>query len=277
MDTHRAKAVFTELTSLPYQPPGRDEHHALTDQLELVAVAVGLKPAFLGGQSDPTDVLCRQIADVAPRLELHTLWGAGLTDMAVIKSVDWPGVDSAYVEFMLESDMPRLQSQQLSLWVYADASHEAIIRSCEWGERLSSDALGYPTCCTRHFMSRLAYKLELKLAAFRKEYGAQSTGDLVHLNRMGVGPSLRVKQTIEEINNELSALLRRSLKAFPYIHFTACPNCIDTPGSPAAQINTQMKQLAELLDPRFAQRFLDHVAWYEGRWAEAERLLEGKG
>ena len=50
----------------------------MTDPLEIAALAEGIKPAFLGGQSPCPEDLLRDVAVVAERQGMHVRWSRGL-------------------------------------------------------------------------------------------------------------------------------------------------------------------------------------------------------
>jgi hypothetical protein len=49
MVSERGRKVFASLEQVDFNRYDRDPHHNLTDPLEIVALAEGMKPTYLGG------------------------------------------------------------------------------------------------------------------------------------------------------------------------------------------------------------------------------------
>jgi hypothetical protein len=271
MDIERARGLFADLSRIAFERPGRDDpHHNLTDPLELAAIAAGIKPTFLGGQSGHVSPLLEEIASAASAHGLHARRSVGLSEAAEFSALGASKIDAGYLAHFLDWTLKNCKKDDEALWVYSDRSLEPAIVACERGERSASEVLGYPPCCLDWFIGLTARRLELKLQAYAREYGARSSAELIELERQDVGPSLRVRRMIDEVGDQITENLGNSLVAFPFIHFTACPTCVVTPESPAAKIHEKMRELALALDTAFAKRFEEYAAWYK------ENCMEGQ-
>lgn len=262
MDIGRARSLFADLQQVDFDRPGRDPHHNLVDRLEIVAVATGLKPAFLGGQSGSVDTLLCEVAAVAEKHGLHTRRDTGLQAAAELLALASPEIDRGYLEYCLERDIKRDGDSKPALWVYADPQVVKLIEAGEQGRCLADRLLGYPTCCVLNLNGHLAERYAIRLKVFARDYQARTTEDLIKLERLGVGPGGVANRRIEEVDAQVSKELGESLVKFPFIHFTACPSCIHMSASPAAEIHAKMRNLAVTLDGGFVKKIEEYTAWY---------------
>jgi hypothetical protein len=68
MHEPEARRVFEELRRIAFDTRDKESHHEnLTDTLEIVAVAAGLKPAHLNGQGFRSEALLRDLERLADR------------------------------------------------------------------------------------------------------------------------------------------------------------------------------------------------------------------
>ncbi|HEX3151484.1 MAG TPA: hypothetical protein VHR66_25625 [Gemmataceae bacterium] len=262
MVPEHAHSLFSALRRINFHRKGRDPHHNLTDPLEIVAVAIGLKPAFLGGQKPSDQELLDEVAKVTSELGLHARKTSGVGPMAELLSLSPPPVDRAFLEYFITEDSYHLRSEFPVCWIFADPTIAGQIDECERGTRSLSEVLGYPQCCVENLLRLQGRKYELKLDAYRREYMAKSVEELIDLENKGVGPSRAVKARIESVNTEIAKQVGESIVKFPFIHFTACPPCLSASGSPADLIHSLMKDLAFSLDQKFAREFEEYGSYY---------------
>lgn len=262
MDLDKARTVFASVREVNFDREGRDPHHNLTDPLEIAALVVGLKPAFLGGQSPTDEPLLADLAVVAERLGLLVRRDNGLIPVSEFLALKPLPIDPAYLLHYLDLELKNPKPEDQVLWIYVDPAIGEQIIECERGQRSSADVLGYPQCCVDHFLTLRAKRHTLKLDAYRREYGADSTAEIIRIETMGVGPSLAVRRRIEEVDDQIRRELGESIFRFPFIHFTACPACRATPNSPADRLHAQMHDLAYALDESFAKQFEEYAKTY---------------
>src|ERR1700722_7120429 len=126
MDIERGHAVFASLRRVDFDREGRDPHHNLTDPREITAVAIGLKPAFLGGQSLSDWRILNDLGEVAGRLGIHVQRSGGIIPVAEFLALHPPPLDRGYLENLLEQALKKEPEDDPVLWIYSDANAEKL-------------------------------------------------------------------------------------------------------------------------------------------------------
>ncbi len=249
--TAEVRRFYSELRQISFVRDEReDPQQNLIEPLELVAVMAGLKPTYLGGHGGHCLELLQQIEEHALRFGLHTVWNESVSPYDHVV----PDVDRTFWNYVIEQNHEARLAAPKCLWAYRDESEGDKIRRCVSGELSVAAVLGYPECCTEHHFRHRVGWLESLAKAYRKREGAKTADALVSLYRKQV--SSRVEWPEDLVQKELY----HSLERYPFVHFTACPNCIDADDSPAAAINTTLQELATSLEPRFAAEFKKYAA-----------------
>lgn len=264
MHTENINAIFADLQKIDFDRPERDPHHNLTDVLEIIAVSIGDKPTFLGGQSrSPDGPLLTEIAAAASKHGMLTRRSKGIMPAAEFLALSPPPVDRMYLQHHVQKELSNCKDDEV-LWIYADRNLGSDIESCEAGGRSSASVLGYPECCVDYFLRLRGQKYSLVLDSFRRDYGATTVAELINIENRGVGPSRAVRMRLQQVDDQISKDIGESIIKFPFIHFTACPQCRLDANSPASGINKRMCDLANELDKAFNRKFEDYArSWRE--------------
>jgi hypothetical protein len=203
MVSERGRKMFASLKQVDFDRTGRDPHHNLTDPLEIVALAEGLKPAFLGGQSARSNKgVLKDLAAVSEKHGMFARWSRGLLPLTEILPRSTP-LDRDYIEYQLADIQKTDAAIRPVLWIFNGSATEALIDECEHGKRPSAEALGYPCCCVDHFV-RLARKYAIKVDRVRALHNPATIADLVALEQKGVVPSAADVAQLEAVDNQIS-------------------------------------------------------------------------
>lgn len=138
---------FRDLQSLAMPTPGKpDPHENLTDILELVAVAEGLKPAHLQGQGHHDEGRLGVLETICQSHGLRTL-----RTRPLIPFLHRPRrYDAKIVAFEDDDNVRRQKEGPDVLWVYASSEVEPRLPDLVMGRSGVADVLGYPDCCETH-------------------------------------------------------------------------------------------------------------------------------
>jgi uncharacterized protein YchJ len=240
----RILSLFQDLQPLALQTPGKpDPHENLTDILEIVAVAAGIRPAHLQGQGQHDEERLAFVERTARRHDLMTLRTRGL-----IPFLHRPRrYEHRIIEFQ-EADHEKKQREGPEvLWVHADEKAATAIPNIVAGRASVSDALAYPNCCVIHDSEHKVALAEAYVKGIVDTYHPGTSDEVVELWQRNVQVQIAVDPDADIPQTEAS------LKRFPYVQFTACPACFKD-NSPAAQTNHRMRDLAFELSPAFGRR-----------------------
>ncbi len=244
----RILALYQDLRRVNFDPqekPSLSEN--LTDILEILAVAQGIKPSHLNGHGLRSERLLRDLEPVACR---HGL----LTCRTRPHAPYWhrpPNIDAEYLAWQTDVQKRQAASSPDVLWVYQDPAIEASIERLVAGNGEEAETFGYPSCCVNARADIAARMMELLVAAYKTQHGAKSVQDLIRSSEQDLG--VTIDQPIHLLDDE-------SKQKFPFVQFTACDSCIDRVNSPAAQLNSLFHQLAREVDELFAKQIERAVA-----------------
>lgn len=246
------RPLYMALGRLPTGGAGRlSEHEDLLDILEVVAVALGLKPAHLQGQGchDPRRV--DRLETVSRRFGLRALRSGGAP------SAGFEGLPAQIAAHFVAAERAQQQEdRQDRLWVYRDATLEGGIHSLLAGRHdLFAAVLGYPACCVAANAGRQEAVTHYAVAALGRAMGDDSPDALLAALKGEAGNA-------ELLPDDAAALHRLatdlpSIARFPFIGFFPCAACAARDDSPAGRINESMKALAKRLSPALALAIVD--------------------
>ena len=238
------RSLLTDLQAIPFDREEKtSELEILIDFLEIVAVAAGEKPAHLQGQGMRSRSFIRALDHVAAAHGLLVM----RTPPVPTFYHRAPDYDPRFFEWERERDRESCAREGQVLWIYRDRDLEPAIRAAVEGATDVSEVLGYPACCVRE-NSELGIRLsEARVRGYQAQYGARDTEDLIRLATQDARVDIP------------RADLPRFLHVFPYVQFSPCRACGESPSSPAAEINWAMKRLATRISPAF-QRAIDKAA-----------------
>lgn len=235
--------LLKELRQLEFYREEKESYwEVLVDFLEIAAVAIGMKPCHLQGHGLRSGSLIKGIERIVKNHELYTLKTQPLAR-------HWPrapAYEQEYYQWQVEQDKKEAAQSPPVLWVYRNPSLEDIIHRTVSGEINVSAALGYPECCVYHHDEQGVRLSELLVEGYKNQHGARSVEDLIHL---------AVTDAEVEIDGfDLPDRLTKSRAKFRYAQITACPPCLNSNSSPAAEINWAMRRLARRLSPHFLRQ-----------------------
>lgn len=239
---NRVRGLFEDLRRLRFDTDGfRPEPVNLGDVLEVIAVAVGLKPAHLNGQAFRSAMLFNDLEHLAARYDFVTL----RTKSVRHHYPRMPRYDQAIYRCLNDEREQARQAVPDVLWVYSDPSLGGIILDTVAGDRDVSKVLGYPECCVRSDAEYGTCYSELYIEALGRTHRAKNVEDYIRL--LDEDPEVPVD--LSRLDNTTG----ESNKTFPYVQFNACRACINSHGSPAAKINRSMRDLAFSLSEIFGR------------------------
>ena len=255
MEPESPQALFRDLRPLAAATPGKpDPHENLTDILEIVGVAAGIRPAHLQGQGQHDEERLAFVERIAHRPGLTTLRTKTLR----------PYFHRAPRRELIEAEnvtAPEKQRRGLEvLWVFADARLAAMISEVVAGRTSVSAVLAYPNCCVVQDSEDKITHGEAYIQGLVDTYHPTTSEEIVSLWQQDVNVQIAVDP--DAGIRGIDATLRR----FPYVQFTACTTCLTEIDSPAARINRRMRDLAFELSPSFG-----HQIW------QARDLLINRG
>ena len=212
----------------------------LIDYLEIVAVAAGEKPAHLQGQGMRSKSFMHALQSVAAAHGLLVMQ----TGPLLPRFLRSPNYDPRFFEWERQRDREARAREGQVLWVYRDRDLESAIRKSTEGETDVSEVLGYPACCVREHFEAGVRMSEATVRGYQTQYGAKDIDDFIRLAKENAAVTIP------------PADRPRIRHDFPYVQFSPCRECAESPTSPAAVINWAMKRLASRLSPAF-QRAID--------------------
>lgn len=243
--TYGLASLFQDLQPVAEPTVGKpDPHENLTDILEVVAVAAGLRPAHLQGQGQHDPRRVAALEGIAHRHGLSTLRTRTLIPFFHRSRT----YDAQILEFEDADNVRKQQEGPEVLWVYADAEVGATLPEVVAGRAGVSNALGYPACCEIHHSEQNLAVAEAYVQGIVDTYHPATADDIVALWKRDVQVPVAVDPDADILHTG------RSLRRFPYIQFIACPTCRSDKDSPSAQVNGRMRDLAFQLSPNFGCR-----------------------
>lgn len=241
--TSAIDGLFRALSTLRFdqaEKPSRAEN--LTDILEIVAVAAGVKPAHLNGQGFRSGALLDDLEALARSHDLWTLRTKGIRAYEHRK----PGYDMEIYRWQWEkAERERLGGPDI-LWIYGEPALESVIHTTVSGERDVSETLGYPMCCVRHDRESGLRLRERFVEKLKREHRPQTAGECIRLIEQGAKVRVDSADLAIQSHDDSSRL-------FPYVQFEVCPACMRSSDSPAAKINRTMRDLAFSLAESFGR------------------------
>jgi hypothetical protein len=124
------------------------------------------------------------------------------------------------------------------------------------------DVLGYPRCCTTDYLNLEAQIVTAVHSSLFEDHGAATEADALDLYRKEPPPGPRYAARITKVAQVIQTHQAHTIRAFPFVHFIACKCCLDTPKSPASEMNSLMEELAYSLDTQFARAFKSYAKAY---------------
>jgi hypothetical protein len=241
MDDAALRDLLRDLQAIQFDREDKaSDLEILTDYLEIVAVAAGEKPAHLQGQGMRSKSFTHAIHRVAVAHGLLVMQ----TGPLLPRFLRAPSYDPRFFEWERQRDREARAREGQVLWVYRDRDLEPEIRSATDGTTDASKVLGYPACCVREHFEAGVRMSEAIVKCYETRYGAKDADDFIRLTKENA------PVTIPPADRP------RIRHVFPYVQFSACGACAESPTSPAAEINWAMKRLASRLSPAF-QRAID--------------------
>jgi hypothetical protein len=248
---HRAmsQGLFRALWDVGLDRKQLSIHEMLTDILEVVAVAEGLKPAHLAGQGEGAVWRIDAFERIATAAGLCTLRTASIGSDP---SARWAKVAAEFpliAEIMIRGcsrAQPETTPRRV-LWIHRDPRLAALVgRLVAGAPALVPSVLGYPWCCAE-FDARgeLAFVRAL-LRLYEDQHGLRGEAEVAAALEAGlaVRPGPAASEDLEPV--------WRTRLIFPYLGHTACPDCLARPEtSPSGTLNRVARALAFRLDPGF--------------------------
>jgi len=234
--------LFLALRGIPADPTDKpDPAENLTDTLEIVAVQAGIKPAHLSGQGMRSERILVSLEEIANQHGLLTL----RTNAIRRYRERMPAYEAKISEWQRDQDELKRKTIPYILWIYKDPSLGPLIQHTVEGRSDVSKVLGYPQCCVSHDNEEGTQLSELLIDRLRTIYSAKNAADIIELLKADAKVSMDDFGTLEHMS--------LSHTRFPYIQFEACPTCLSSTISPAAVINSQMRDLAHGLSESFGR------------------------
>ena len=239
-------SLFSDLRALSFDRHEKQSaYENLTDVLEIISVARGLKPAHLNGQGLRSERLLLDLEAIAER---HGLLHHR-THSIVPCTHRPPNYHPSIVAWEREKTRQDAFASPKILWLYRTRSLTATIDSAAAGVVDVSAVLGYPLCCVNHDSEASVTLGELYVDALAQQFGA---ADPEAINRLRAADT---RVTNEQITNHIRnhfTHVQRSRELLPFVSFTACTDCLERRDSPAARLNGEMRALALDMAPDFA-------------------------
>lgn len=233
--------LYQSLRTVRFDPiakPSRWEN--LTDILEVLAVAAGLKPAHLNGRGSYSAATLEDLERIALQY--------GLKSQRTLQHLEYhhrvPRMDAGLYQHHLQQQRIRQQQLPPVLWIYQqDLLRDGILRLVQ-NHANPEPILGYPACCITADSEILVQMLETKERMYRRRYGAITPEDLIRCHDLGVETPMEIP---------LARMIAHSTRRFPFVQFTACERCQADVTSPAAHIHDRMEDLAEHISTELAE------------------------
>jgi hypothetical protein len=256
--------MFSELSSVNFNHAGRDDsQQVFMERLEIVAVEMGLKPAFAAGQSGYNAGFNRGLEKFGIAHGFRAIRTPSASVFTQLLALDTHQIPRSFLEetTVRFRQSPSAKNRE-AIWLFKDAEIERKILLCVEGNFRMGDVFGYPTCCTDDYLRLEARKIEIELDHYRCVHAAKSNSDFLRLYENNVEITGQHAVEVEKIGNSIMKQQAISIKQFPFVHFIACPNCVDSSHSAAFQLNAKMETLAGGLNKTFARKFTHYAAEY---------------
>lgn len=239
-DDPALRALLGDLQGMRFDREAKaSDLEILIDYLEIVAVAAGEKPAHLQGQGMRSKSVMHAIRGVAAAHGLLVMQ----TGPLLPRFLRPPKYDARFFAWERQRDREARAREGQVLWVYRDPGVQPAIARATDGETDVAEILGYPACCVREYFEMGVRMAEAVVHGYETQHGAKDADDFIRLAK----ESARV--TIPPADRP-----RLRHDVYPYVQFSPCRECAESPSSPAAKINWSMKRLAARLSPAFQRR-----------------------
>lgn len=249
---HQRRKLLDRLLAVARVDGGKESRwELLTDCLEIVAVAEGLKPSHLQGNGMRSQRVTDGLRDVAALHHLETL---ETQPLATLKPR--PGCPDSEILGVRYQREVAAASDELVLWVFGERGLSAAIRGATESREDVAAILGYPTCCIAEHDERLLDADEEFVRRLREEHGAASLEDFERLFAADVAVEC----------DALEADTRQTLESrrlFPFVQYTACAACTRDDNSETKRLHTRMKSLAMRLGRDFHDAIDDAASEFE--------------
>lgn len=234
----------------------RDPLADLKHKLEILAVKVGIKPAFL------------LLSDPDPDLSLIELVAkcAGLYLKLTGRPPDYfsrkPNVEDSFLKISNDVRLTKMGA----IWLYKDVQVEPKILASIAGKLNEGHVLGFPGCCIKWEEEMSLYGTE---AVFQdiKEY---ITKNCLTPNDFGVKTKDQMYEILidklahdelrfereKAIGKSVGEQIRKTQERYPFVPHWACQFCLSGESKETERLNNLYEELAMNLDPKFARKII---------------------
>ena len=248
-DDDRLRSLYRALRSIHFDPLEKPSHwERLTDVLEILAVRQGIKPAHLSGHGFRSQQLLLALESVAGKHGLLTL-------RTPPHQPHWhrePRVEHGFLEWHRQCQQHEASAAGAVLWIYRNTSLRPSIELLLNGGVDETKVLGYPDCCVRAHSAICTQLIEALVDGYRRQHQAVTVKELIRCGERDVPVAVTPISTMEADTRW----------RFPFVQFTACPDCLGRSDSPAAGVNAAMQRLAITVDAELADQ-IQQAAWRE--------------
>lgn len=244
------QSFYKELMKLNWkQLNASDEQKSLLEPLELVAVHLGIKKAFLGGVPNFNDPIYGELKNFLPKYGFKVIETHFPVIYGTLRSSLKSDISNELFEFHLKD-----AEKYRAFWAFIDPDIEEIIQKGVKGEASLSAALTYPECCLNHFYERNIQLDELYLKECTTALEARSFLQLENPH-------------MYHFNQQSKMDLANSILKYPFNHFTACPRCLEHENTPAAEINDKFRITLKSLNMDHFLKVIDYSKkFYKYMW-----------
>jgi hypothetical protein len=239
-----SRTLFRDLQPLAQVTAGKpDPHENLTDVLEIVAVAEGIRRAHLQGQGQHDE---GRLAVIERIVHSHGLMTLRTTTLLPFQHRR-PRYNPRIIDWEDARQLERQQHGPDVVWVYAHEPTFDMITNVVTGKAGVSHVLSYPECCEFKQSEDNIVVGEAYVQGIIDTHQPATSDALMELWERDV----KVPTSVDPDNNIFKG--EASLKRFPYVQFTACTPCLADDDSPGARINRTMRDLAFALSFSFGR------------------------
>ena len=266
----RATDVFRILASVEFNHKKRtDPQQNFMEPLEVVSVAVGLKPSFCAGLSDYHEPFCKNLIKISGNIGLQFARTPTSEIRVQLKAFAGHNISlqllSRFAELLLTKEDKRTQL----LWLYLDHGLKTRIVDAASGKISLGETLGYPKCCTDAYLQNEADLMETEMEFYSKNFGAKTDDDFIALYKKSAPIEGKFMVKLQTVRDEITTRQAWSINKHPFVHFISCGRCLDDPNSPAALLNNEMRELAHAMNSTFARKFTSYADSYFSMFQES--------
>jgi hypothetical protein len=244
------RRLFEELREIGFDLREKESHHEnLTDILEILAVAAGLKPAHLNGQGFRSETLLVDLERVADHWSLFHTRTAGI----VHHRPRALRCDVAIAEWKRAQQISEAHRAPSLLWIYQRPELSEAIGRLVRGEEGSAVVLGYPQCCVLASGEKDLLLFEEYVRALVRAGSPQSPDQIIRQIEADAGV---MDQKISAIFSDAMGRVTKTRGIYPFVSYTACGACLASPLSPTARLNRSMKDLALSMSAEFVSEIV---------------------